>query len=119
MTVIYAMNTLDKRRILWSNIASLDTHNNDPWCIVGDFNNVLRGRDRIGGRMVTEAEYYDLQNMMDKCNLAEMDNVGDYFTWHNKHEADPIYSRIDRILGNPAWFLHMDMHLTHLPPSVS
>ncbi|XP_058746716.1 uncharacterized protein LOC131619658 [Vicia villosa] len=86
---------------------------------VGDFNNVIRRKDRIGGRMVDDYEFHDLQSMMDICNFAKMENQGYYNTWHNKHEKDPIYFRIDRILGNSTWFLNLELQLTHLPPSVS
>ncbi|XP_058732785.1 uncharacterized protein LOC131604357 [Vicia villosa] len=113
MTVVYAMNTLANRRCLWNDIEKLNNNNNAPWCVVGDFNNALRSKDQIGGRLVTESEFIDLQSMMDRCNLAEMENKGDYYTWHNKHELDPIYSRIDRVLGNPVWFLHMDLNGFH------
>lgn len=45
--------------------------------------------------------------MIDKCQLAEMDNQGDYYTWHDKHEKDPIFSKIDRsremLLSSRAW----------------
>lgn len=51
---------------------------------MGDFNNVPRALDKIGGRIVTEAKFVDLDNMMEKVGLAEMDNLGDYYTWSNK-----------------------------------
>ncbi|XP_058724631.1 uncharacterized protein LOC131596087 [Vicia villosa] len=69
-----------------------------PWCVIGDFNNIARAHDRIGGKLVTEKEYIDMQNMMMKTGLSEMDSSWDYFTWFNKHTIDPIYSRIDRLI---------------------
>ncbi|XP_058756821.1 uncharacterized protein LOC131630043 [Vicia villosa] len=118
MTAVYAMNTIEQRKMLWKAIDALP-HANKPWCVVGDFNNVLKSNDRIGGRMVVPQEFQDLHDMMDSCGLSEMDNTGDYFTWHNKQVNDPIYTRIDRVIGNSLWFQVMDMHLRHLPPSVS
>lgn len=50
-----------------------------PWCLIGDFNNILQAQDRIGGTLVGENEYKDLQNMMEKTNLHEMD-TGVIFT---------------------------------------
>lgn len=69
-----------KRRILWFDTENLAGQCNDPWCVVGDFNNVLRSKDHIGGRMVVNYEFCDLQSMMDICNLVEMENQGEYFT---------------------------------------
>ncbi|XP_058725453.1 uncharacterized protein LOC131596725 [Vicia villosa] len=118
MIVVYAMNTIEQRKLLWKAIATLP-RTNRPWCVVGDFNNVLKSNERIGGRMVVAQEFQDLQDMMDLCGLSEMDNTGDYYTWHNKQVNDPIYTRIDRVVGNSLWFQVIDMHLRHLPPSVS
>ncbi|CAK8568834.1 unnamed protein product [Lathyrus sativus] len=90
-----------------------------PWCAVGDYNNVTKAQDRIRGNLVTEKEYEDLQHMMGNTWLSEMDSIGDNFTWSNKQAAGPIYSRIDRILGNTDWFLNnMENMLEILPPSI-
>lgn len=45
---------------------------------------MLKPRDRIGGRMVTEAEFIDMKDMTKRVGLFEMDNVGDYYMWSNK-----------------------------------
>jgi hypothetical protein len=88
--------------------------------LIGDFNNVLKAADRIGGKLVHESEYVDLVSMMHKTNLSEMDSNGDYFTWSNKHVAGAIYSRIDRVLGNVDWFqMHLDSTLTNMDPGIS
>lgn len=52
--------------------------------------------------MVTEKEYINLQNMMDRVGLSKIPSKGYYYTWSNKHVNDTIYSRIDRVLGNTA-----------------
>ncbi|XP_058756408.1 uncharacterized protein LOC131629639 [Vicia villosa] len=120
LTAVYAHNQLSKRRELWKDIEKIHNSQSGPWCVLGDFNNVAKAQDRIGGRMVTESEYIDMTNMMDNTSLFEMESLGDYFTWANKHVVDPIYSRIDRVLGNPDWFqMHLEFILMILPPSVS
>lgn len=106
-------------RLPWKDIENIPRASNNPWSIVGDFNNVLRSTDIIGGRMVIEQEFRDLQGMMDICGLNEMDNLEDYYTWHNKQVTGPIFSIIDRVLGNSLWFQKMDVQLKHLLPSVS
>ncbi|XP_058756860.1 uncharacterized protein LOC131630081 [Vicia villosa] len=114
------MNKLAERRILWRDLEDISKNQVGPWGIIGDFNNVLSTRDRIGGRDVMEAEFADLRQMMDDCGLAEMDSEGEFYTWFNKHSDDPIYSRIDRIIGNIEWMQkHSSSKLTVLAPNVS
>ncbi|KAL5134431.1 Transposon TX1 uncharacterized protein [Glycine soja] len=119
LTAIYAQNQLEHKRVLWKDLEHLHSTIQGPWCVIGDFNNVACANDRIGGRMVIENEYIDLQEMMNIAGLSEMESIGDYFTWSNKHYVGTIYSRIDRVLGNVQWFQdRLDYHLKILPPSV-
>ncbi|XP_058764837.1 uncharacterized protein LOC131638301 [Vicia villosa] len=104
LTAIYGKNQLEQRKLLWKTIANIQPSNQDPWCLMGDFNNVLKARDRIGGRLITDSEYVDLWDMMTSAGLTEMDGCGDYYTWCNRHTNDTIYSRIDRLIGNVEWF---------------
>lgn len=46
-----------------------------PWCLIGDFNNLLRAQDKIGGNMVTENEYKDLVVIMEKTRLHEKESI--------------------------------------------
>ncbi|XP_058726138.1 uncharacterized protein LOC131597458 [Vicia villosa] len=61
ITAIYAHNTLEERRRLWTKLETIHMNQQGPWCVLGDYNNVANAQDRIGGQMVTEAEYKDMQ----------------------------------------------------------
>lgn len=52
--------------------------------LIGDFNNMVKIEDIIGGSLVTEKEYINLTRMMSNIGLYEMESNGDYFTWSNK-----------------------------------
>jgi hypothetical protein len=119
-TAIYALNHLDQRRRLWLELEDIHHAQQGPWCLMGDFNNVLKAADRIGGRMIHESEYSDFASMMDRVGLSEMDSLGDYYTWSNKQVDGVIYSRIDRVLGNVDWFqMNIDSNLTIMDPGIS
>ncbi|XP_058784387.1 uncharacterized protein LOC131659154 [Vicia villosa] len=72
LTTIYALNQLEHRRRLWTDIEQLSRTQQGPWCLIGDFNNVLQAQDGIGGNLVIENEYKDLQNMINTIGLCEM-----------------------------------------------
>ncbi|KAK2357148.1 hypothetical protein QL285_094448 [Trifolium repens] len=58
--------------------------------------------------------------MMNTAGLSEMDSIGAYYTWSNKHTDGTIYSKIDRVIGNVDWFqMNLDSTLTIMDPGVS
>ena len=119
-TFIYAQNHLDRHRELWHAIEQLALNLNGPWMVIGDLNNVLGLNDRIGGNPVTPPEFADLETMMAITNLAEKATEGDYFTWTNKQTHNTIYSRIDRALCNPSWYLkYPDLKIHVLDAGIS
>ncbi|XP_058767824.1 uncharacterized protein LOC131641534 [Vicia villosa] len=103
LTTVYAHNQLNNRRILWQDLNRISAHLQGPWMVVGDFNNILKVGDRIGGNEIHLAEYIDMEDMMATSNLSEHETIGAWFTWSNKQVANPISSRIDRALVNAEW----------------
>lgn len=81
-------------KLLWNDLAKMHQHQQGPWLVCGDFNNVLKSVDRIGGSIVQEKEYADLPELMRNTGLFEIDGNGEYYTWSNKHIKGVIYSRI-------------------------
>ncbi|XP_058776279.1 uncharacterized protein LOC131650591 [Vicia villosa] len=119
-TIVYALNQLEKRKILWEHIDRLGDSIHLPWIVIGDYNNVLTYKDRIGGNRVALNEYADLVDMMEKNGLFEAETKGSHFTWSNKHSFGAIYSRIDRLIGNSLWFsTYQDIIVEILPPHIS
>ncbi|CAK8562590.1 unnamed protein product [Lathyrus sativus] len=58
--------------------------------------------------------------MMDRTNLNEMDSIGDYYTWSNKHNENVIYFRIDHVLANVEWYkkyIHVSLNILALSVS--
>lgn len=96
LTTIY----LNQRNILWKDIKNIHGKQQGPWYLIGEFNNVTKDYDKIGGVIVIVGECIDLHNMIAQTGLFEMNIIGDYYTWSNNHIEDIIYSIIDRVLGN-------------------
>lgn len=120
MTAVYAHNQLNRRKTLWQDIVKIYTQQTGPWVLIGDFNNVLKAEDRIGGTAVTENEYIDIVEMMSNAGLYEVERDGDYFTWSNKQGENVIYSRIDHVLCNAEWMqTNENTTVTNMPPSIS
>lgn len=54
MTIIYALNHLERRKKLWQDVKDIHNQQQGPWFLTGDFNNVLKSQDIIGGKVVIE-----------------------------------------------------------------
>ena len=50
ISAIYASPRLAKRKILWENLSQVALLHTPPWLMLGDFNEILCGNDKMGGR---------------------------------------------------------------------
>lgn len=49
LTAMYAHPCIAKREKLWDYLSFVGANHNMPWLIVGDFNEMLRFEDKLGG----------------------------------------------------------------------
>ncbi|XP_062093959.1 uncharacterized protein LOC133799992 [Humulus lupulus] len=76
ITFVYGFNEEMTRERLLQDIQGLALHIDDPWMVVGDFNEILYQHERIG------------------C----------FHTWNNKHRVEEqVYAKIHRALVNSKW----------------
>jgi hypothetical protein len=95
----------DKRR-LWSNIISCRRGIGDGrWCIVGDFNAVCRGDERVGVNSVEvgreSVDLVEFRTFLEELELVDLPLLGRRFTWY--HPNGRVMSRIDRMLVSDEW----------------
>ncbi|XP_074318939.1 uncharacterized protein LOC141655779 [Silene latifolia] len=77
---------------------------NDVWLVCGDFNNLMHLDEKIGEAEVVWHYILPMKQMVTNCGLTELNTIGAFFTWNNKHEnASKVYSKIDRVLVNDDW----------------
>ncbi|KAL9230664.1 hypothetical protein vseg_005987 [Gypsophila vaccaria] len=101
MTVVYGFNTLVERGPLWAGLRAMSLDN--PWLVVGDFNNILYPTERLGAP-VHLFELMSFQQCVLDCNLKDMKAIGRFFTWTNKQEGlAKVMTKIDRALINDDW----------------
>ncbi|XP_059306501.1 uncharacterized protein LOC132057943 [Lycium ferocissimum] len=81
LTVVYAFNTREERRSLWSYLESVHRGVTQPWVLMGDFNAVLNMDDRIGRSRVSMAEVYEFHDCVEACGLMELPAQGSGNTW--------------------------------------
>ncbi|XP_074306305.1 uncharacterized protein LOC141641547 [Silene latifolia] len=116
-TFVYGFNKIEERVPLWNALKSWSI--NDPWVVLGDFNNVKYSSERVG-KPVKDAEMLPFQEVLDECELHDMKTTGAFFTWTNKHPSETrVFSRIDRVVVNTAWLDVWPDYFAHFAPEGS
>ncbi|WMV47060.1 hypothetical protein MTR67_040445 [Solanum verrucosum] len=110
----------DERRSLWESFENHSLSNAKPWLALGDFNSVLKSKDRFGGNPVTWAEVIEFQNCIDRCGLIEMAHQGQKYTWNDKGVDQRFFLRIDWTFINNAWLYTIPTcKANYLPKGIS
>ena len=87
-----------------------------PWMIADDFNEILLGEDKYGGRVVNTARALRFQECLNNCGMIDLGFLGPQYTWSNHHPLSHlIQERIDRAYANADWnVLYPDASVKHL-----
>ncbi|XP_030508978.2 uncharacterized protein LOC115723633 [Cannabis sativa] len=105
LTGLYGEPNRSLRRNTWDQIRTLMALYALPWCIIGDLNNVISQSDKRGGNPYPTWLIDGFGNMLEDCNLVDMDLCGYPYTWEKGRGTQAwIQVRIDRALVSPSWF---------------
>ncbi|XP_019256828.1 PREDICTED: uncharacterized protein LOC109235244 [Nicotiana attenuata] len=115
-TAVYGLHTIKDRKPLWDKLRQINSIQQGPWLVMGDFNAVLHITDRQHGSEVQDMEMKDFKEYMMDTGMNELPSVGRDYTWTNNH----TYSRIDKGLVNTEWMMIMpSMKIQVLKPLIS
>ncbi|XP_020671980.1 uncharacterized protein LOC110091987, partial [Dendrobium catenatum] len=103
MSVVYAANTVEERKVLWKDLLNISFNLNSPWIIMGDFNCFRFGGEKAGGIPVANDRLGELNNFVFDAGLQDLASVGLFFTWFNQRSDDPIHIKLDRMFTNSAF----------------
>lgn len=99
ISVVYGLNGYEKRRELWSELVGMGQPPL-PWVVLGDFN-VVRVRDEAcGGSPLWPDWKNDLASCLLDAKLEDLKYTGQFLTWSNMREEEPIMRKLDRVLVN-------------------
>ena len=90
-----------RRMEAWNKLRGLNTRSGIPWLCVGDFNEISRQDENLGGAMRSHNQMQQFQDVIDECGFIDLGYEGSKFTW-SKHFNDghSVWERLDRGLGN-------------------
>ena len=121
LTTFYGYSDSGRRRESWDLLRHLGNLSNDPWCIIGDFNDHLSFEDKRGGPDRPSWLIRGFQDVVKDCILFDMPLHGYQFTWF-KSIGTPSSkeARIDHALVTSSWqTLYPNTALQTLVASIS
>lgn len=118
LIAVYALNTIEQRKQLWSFLSQQIQNTNLPVLVGGDFNVVLSIEDRYQGNVVQMVEIEDFQQCLNDCRLQELRAVGPQYTWDNNQGG--ANTNIDRCFATLGWFTdYFDIIVERIEKNVS
>ncbi|XP_023917864.2 uncharacterized protein LOC112029415 [Quercus suber] len=104
LSSIHGSPRFAERCLLWENLNSIAELHAMPWVIAGDFNEVLMGDDKFGGRLVNLGKALRFQECLDNYNMIDIGFSRPRYTWSNRRPLSRlIQERIDRVFLNAEW----------------
>ncbi|KAK4723878.1 hypothetical protein R3W88_026657 [Solanum pinnatisectum] len=77
---------------------------NDPWCVGGDFNDIMDPDEKLGGKFHRANKCFDFISTMEACGLSDLGFVGPKYTWcNNRRPSKRIWKRLDRVFVYDLW----------------
>ncbi|KAK9676437.1 hypothetical protein RND81_11G077000 [Saponaria officinalis] len=120
LAVVYGLNTREGRLRLWGLLNSLIGFSSDPCLLMGDFNVTLCDDERISSYDVDRANVEDFRRCCATTSLVDLPYTGLTFTWCNKQDGlDRTWCKLDRVMGNAAWFQFFGVIANLLAPGIS
>ena len=121
LTGFYGNPDTSKRVESWQLLKSISSTSQQPWLIIGDFNEIRRAEKKEGGAARPVQQMVRFKNSIDYCWLKELDFVGPVFTWiYQRGDGYQIQEILDCALVSSDWaMLFPKAWLFHKSISVS
>ena len=107
-TGVYGPNDDRDRRLMWDELAGMQSWWEVPWVLGGDFNVVRFPSERVGSDSFSPA-MHEFSDFISFHGLVDLPLSGGNFTWTNNREVSSM-SRLDRFLFTSDWaegFIHI------------
>lgn len=89
-TGVYGYPERRKRAEAWNMIRMLSQKSALPWCIIGDFNDLMSISEKRGGRRPLNYLLQGFSDTVAECGLLDLGYEGECFTWE-KGRGSPMW----------------------------
>ena len=81
VSCVYGEPVRSERPHLWERLSQIGVFRKDPWCMLGDFNEIRNNDEKIGGPRRSVISFLPFNDMLEIGEMVELQSSGDTFTW--------------------------------------
>jgi hypothetical protein len=120
-TFVYGEPKASDRHQMWSKIRQIQHRSDNPWLMMGDFNEAMWQEEHFSRTPRSERLMMDFREVLSHCDLHDIGFIGTPWTFDNKQKGERnVKVRLDRAVASPAWSAMFPEHrLRHIPSSRS
>ncbi|CAM8940929.1 unnamed protein product [Rhodiola kirilowii] len=115
-TLFYGSPEAHMRRYSWNLLRQLSGNSQLPWCVFGDFNDILCKSDVSRFSSQRARNMMAFRRVVSDCGLSDIGYQGYKFTYSNKRKgSQECKSMLDRVLASRSWLrLFPDVQNRHI-----
>ena len=87
-TGFYSEPETHKRRESWDLLRSLHQQSSLPWLCTGDFNEIVKQSEKIGGRERPQGQMQIFRKVLDEYGFIDIGFKGSPFTWSKHYNSE-------------------------------
>ncbi|KAL9690014.1 hypothetical protein QQ045_010407 [Rhodiola kirilowii] len=104
VTIFYGNPRTSLRHVSWNLIRKLRELINQPWCIIGDFNEICYYSESSSRNRSRHVYMEHFRDVLRECGLVDLGFKGTKFTYSNKRQGcEEVRSCVDRAVGDDLW----------------
>jgi len=100
---VYAPAQPGHKDAFWNHLRNLNNIFDNPWCLIGDFNELECPVDKTGGSPAALSRLPRLPNFLNSCQAISLPVLGRSFTWKKRIHDHLVYEKLDRAIGRHDW----------------
>ncbi|XP_074341995.1 uncharacterized protein LOC141679392 [Apium graveolens] len=105
LSCYYGFPERSRKHNAWNFLRRLAMDTNMPWCIFGDFNDLLYSTDKRGEHPHPPGLLEGFREAIEGCNLVELELKGGQFTWEkSKGKTNWVKEKLDRAFATEEWW---------------
>lgn len=103
-TGFYGHWSVSQRKHSWELLQRIGSHRRLPWCILGDFNEILYDCESDSSRPRPTAQMKAFRQAIENLELMEIEMENTLYTWRNRRQGDDsVRAKLDHCFGNRAF----------------